>query len=180
MKLSAQHVKRFLVAASVALAVPLTASAFGPHGGHAGRAGAHGACVGAGAASFGDTLPHHLRALNLSEAQRDRIFDITHAQAPALRDKAKALRQAEGELRALAASPDYNDAQAKVLADRAAAAMSEMTLARIQAERQVNEVLTPEQRQQLADIKPRGPRAPRGGQAPSGPAGTPPAASGAR
>ena len=178
MKLSAQHVKRFLVAASVALAVPLTASAFGPHGGHAGHADGHGAC--AGAASFGDALPHHLRALKLSEAQRDRIFDIMHAQAPALRDKAKALRQAEGELRALAASPDYNDAQAKVLADRAAAAMSEMTLARIQAERQVNEVLTPEQRQQLADIKPRGPRAPRGGQAPSGPAGTPPAASGAR
>ena len=178
MKLSAQHVKRFLVAASVALAVPLTASAFGPHGGHAGHAGGHGAC--AGAASFGDALPHHLRALKLSEAQRDRIFDIMHAQAPALRDKAKALRQAEGELRALAASPDYNDAQAKVLADRAAAAMSEMTLARIQAERQVNEVLTPEQRQQLADIKPRGPRAPHGGQAPTGPAGTPPAASGAR
>ena len=178
MKLSAQHVKRFLVAASVALAVPLTASAFGPHGGHAGHAGGHGAC--AGAASFGDALPHHLRALKLSEAQRDRIFDIMHAQAPALRDKAKALRQAEGELRALAASPDYNDAQAKVLADRAAAAMSEMTLARIQAERQVNDVLTPEQRKQLADIKPRGPRAPRGGQAPGGPAATPPAPSGAR
>ncbi len=180
MKLSPQNVKRFLVAASVALAVPLTASAFGPHGGHAGQAGGHGACVGAGAAAFGDGMPHHLRALNLSEAQRDRIFDIMHAQAPAMRDKAKALRQAEGELRALAASPDYNDAQAKVLADRAAAAMSEMTLARIQAERQVNDVLTPEQRKQLADIKPRGPRAPRGGQVPGGPAATPPAPSGAR
>lgn len=180
MKLSPQNVKRFLVAASVALAVPLTASAFGPHGGHAGHAGGHGACVGAGAAAFGDGMPHHLRALNLSEAQRDRIFDIMHAQAPAMRDKAKALRQAESELRALAASPDYNDAQARLLADRVAAAMSEMTLARIQAERQVNDVLTPEQRKQLADIKPRGPRAPRGGQAPGGPAATPPAPSGAR
>lgn len=180
MKLSAHTVKRFLVAASVALAVPLTASAFGPHGGPGGHAGAggHGACV--GAAPFGDALPHHLRALNLSEVQRDKIFDIMHAQAPVMRDKAKALRLAEGELRALAASPDYSDAKAKTLADRAAAAMSEMTLARIQTERQVNEVLTPEQRQQLADIKPKGPRAQRGAQMPGTPAGTPPAAAGGR
>lgn len=98
-------------------------------------------------------MPPHLRGLNLTEAQRDKIFEIMHAQAPAMRDKAKALRKAEDELRALTAAADYSDAKAKSLADAGAKAMSEMTLARAKAERQVFEVLTPEQRKQLAEMK---------------------------
>ena len=52
------------------------------------------------------------------------------------------------------ASVFYSDAKARSLADAAAKAMSEMTLARAKAERQVFEVLTPEQRKQLAEMKP--------------------------
>ncbi len=146
------NIKRFLAAAGVALAVPLTAAAFqGPHDGHRGCGdfAAHG-----GPGMGGGMMPPHLHGLNLTEAQRDKIFEIMHAQAPAMREKGKAVFKAEADLRALTASPDYSDAKARSLADAAAKAMSEMTLARAKAERQVFEVLTPEQRKQLAEMKP--------------------------
>lgn len=146
------NIKRFLIAASVALAIPLSAAAFGGHGGHSGCAGHH--------MMGGSMLPLHLDGLNLTEAQQDKVFEIMHAQAPVMRDKAKALRKAESDLRALTSAADYSEAKARSLADEAAKAMAEMTLARAKADRQVFEVLTPEQRKQLADMKPteRGPR----------------------
>ena len=146
------NIKRFLAAAGVALAVPLTAAAFqGGHGGHhgCGDFAAHG-----GPGMGGGMMPPHLRGLNLTEAQRDKVFEIMHAQAPVMREKGKAVFKAEADLRALTASPDYSDAKARSLADAAAKAMAEMTLARAKAERQVFEVLTPEQRKQLAEMKP--------------------------
>ncbi|MDP3538466.1 MAG: Spy/CpxP family protein refolding chaperone [Azonexus sp.] len=154
------HIKRFLIAASVALAIPLSAAAFGGH--HAGQGGcgmeAHG---GAGHHMMGgNMMVPHLRGLNLTEAQQDKVFEIMHAQAPVMRDKAKALRKAESDLRALTSAADYSEAKARGLADEAAKAMSEMTLARAKADRQVFEVLTPEQRKQMSEMKPteRGPR----------------------
>lgn len=150
--ISQGSIRRFLVAASIALAIPLTAMAV------PGARGAHHGCGGfamhGGPGMGGEMMPPHLRALNLTEPQRDKVFEIMHSQAPAMRDKAKAWRKAEDELRALTASPDYSDAKARSLADAAAKAMAEMTLARAKAERQVFEVLTPEQRKQLAEMKP--------------------------
>jgi len=149
--LTSSNIKRFLVAASVALAIPLGAAAFqGEPGGHPGC----GHFAGRGGPGMGGEMMFpHLRGLNLSEAQRDKIFEIMHAQAPAMRDKAKAWRKAEDELRALTASPDYSDAKARSLADASAKAMADMTLARARTERQVFDVLTPEQRQQLSEMK---------------------------
>mgnify|MGYP001764667982 CR=1 FL=1 len=142
-------IKRFLMAAIIALAIPLSVAAFhGEPGGHPGCgnfAGHGGPGMGCG------MMPPHLCGLNLSEAQRDKIFEIMHAQAPLMREKAKAVRKAEDDLRALAAADDYSDAKARTLADTAAKAISEMSLARARAERQVFETLTPEQRRQLAD-----------------------------
>ena len=150
--ISQGNIKRFIVAAGVALAVPLTAVAFQGHpGGHH----ACGGFAGHGGPGMmgGEMMPPHLRGLNLNEAQRDKIFEIMHAQAPVMREKAKAVRQAEDNLRALTSAADYNEAKARALADASAKAMSEMSLARAKAERQVFEVLTPEQRKQLADMK---------------------------
>lgn len=153
------NIKRFLIAASVALAIPLSAAAFGGHGSHAGcDMDAHG---GPGHHMMGgNMMPPHLHGLNLTEAQQDKVFAIMHGQAPVMRDKAKALRKAESDLRALTSAPDYSEAKARVLADEAAKAMAEMTLARTKADRQIFEVLTPEQRKQMAEMKPmeRGPR----------------------
>jgi periplasmic protein CpxP/Spy len=146
-----RNLKRFLVAASVALAIPLSAAAF--HGHSGGQPGCGSFAEHGGPGMGGEMMPPHLRSLNLSEAQRDKVFEIMHAQAPVMREKAKAVRKAEDDLRALSAATDYSDAKARALADTAAKAMSEMTLARAKAERQVFEVLTPEQRKQMAEMK---------------------------
>ena len=103
----------------------------------------------------GEMMPPHLRGMNLSEAQRDKVFEIMHAQAPAMREKAKALRTAEDNLRALAASPDFSEAKARALADESAKAMADMTLARVKTERQVFDLLTPEQRKEAAEARSR-------------------------
>jgi periplasmic protein CpxP/Spy len=154
------HLKRFLVAASVALAVPLTAAAFPGSKGMA-----HGGCDGMGMKSAyghhgmgGDFMPRHLSRLDLTEAQRDRIFDLMHVQAPIQRNAAKALAKAQGELRALASASEFSETRAKELVDAVAAASAELTLNRVRTERQVFEVLTPEQRKQLADLKAERPR----------------------
>lgn len=138
-----QHIKHFLMAASVALAVPLSAFA---HGGDNGSCGME---MGMGGGGM-----HQLHALNLTEAQRDKVFDIMHTRAPAMHDKMKAVRKANEDLRGLTNSPDYSDAKAKELTDAAAKAMADMALLRVQSEHRVYEVLTPEQRKQLAETKP--------------------------
>ncbi|WP_265946840.1 Spy/CpxP family protein refolding chaperone [Dechloromonas sp. A34] len=150
------NIKRFLIAASVALAIPLSASAFGGKHGGRGDCGFETQGGSGHQAMGGNMMPRHLRALNLTEPQQDKVFEIMHAQAPVMRDKAKVLRKAEGDLRALTAAPDYSEAKARGLADEAAKAMAEMSLARAKGDRQVFEVLTPEQRKQLAEMKPAG------------------------
>jgi Spy/CpxP family protein refolding chaperone len=135
--------KRFLVAAAVSLAVSLAALAVSQ------RAGA----CGVGSGMEGGRMTPYLHSLNLSEAQRDKVFEMMHEQAPAMRDKGKAVRNAEESLRVLAWSPDYSEAKARELADGAAKAMAEMSLAHLKVERQIYELLTSEQRKQLAEMK---------------------------
>lgn len=176
--ISPRNIKRFLAAASLVLAVPLALAANpgGPRGdcgamdgrghfsGEMGRAGKMG--------------PHYLRALNLTEAQRDKVFEIMHAQAPLMRDMAKVHQKAEEELRTLAAAPDYSEAKARALGDALGKSVADMAQARVKADRQIFDVLTPEQRKQLAEMKP-GANGPRNrGDGPRGMGGearTPPA-----
>ncbi len=86
-----------------------------------------------------------LRGLELSDQQRDRIFEIRHAAAPKMREQAKALRETRGEFAKLALSPDYDAAKAKALADRNAQAISEMAQLRARSMNEIYQVLTPEQ-----------------------------------
>lgn len=135
--------QRFGVAAGISLCVPLFALAVNQRA----------AACGGGAAMEGGKMPPFLRTVSLSEAQRDKVFQIMHGQAPVMRDKAKAARNAEAALRQLAISQDYSESKAQMLADGAARAMAEMSLARTKSERLVYEVLTPEQRKQVAERK---------------------------
>jgi len=153
--------KRLLVAAGIALAVPLAAMAYpgGKAGACDGKDGMHG-----GHGMMGDKMTMRgLHRLDLSEAQQDKIFDIMHAQAPAMREQMKSLRNSEKELQALKATPDYSEAKARQLVDQIAKQRADMEMSRLQAERKVMDILTPEQRKQLAETKPakrdeRGPR----------------------
>ncbi|UCV22687.1 Spy/CpxP family protein refolding chaperone [Ferribacterium limneticum] len=135
--------KRFLVAAAISLVVPLAALGVGQR---------VGSC-GAGPATESGKMPPYLRQLDLSEAQRDRVFEIMHGQAPAMRVKVKAVRNAEESLRRLVLSTEYTEPKARALSDDAAKATAELALARAMAERQVYEVLSAEQRSQLAKLK---------------------------
>ncbi len=162
-KISTRNIKRFVAAAAAALAIPMAMAAnpAGPREGGGGpgdcgameghgRHGRHGGEMG----MHGRMGPHYLRGLNLTETQRDKVFEIMHAQEPAMRDKAKALHKSQEDLRALGASPDYSDARARVLADASAKSMADMALLRVKTDRQIYELLTPEQRKQMAEMKP--------------------------
>ena len=90
-----------------------------------------------------------LRALNLSEAQRDQIFKIHHDQAPAFRDQMKKVRASREELQKLARADKLDPAAVRRAADTQAKALSDMAVMRVQAQNQVRAVLTPEQKAKL-------------------------------
>jgi Spy/CpxP family protein refolding chaperone len=101
--------------------------------------------------SFDDRPPPYLMGLRLSDDQQDKIFAILHAAAPALRDQAKAARQAQEALRDAGRSTQFDVNAITALVQSQAAAMSRLTLLRLRSEHDVYLVLTPEQRSQLAD-----------------------------
>lgn len=135
--------KRFLIAAAISLVLPLAALGVSQRGDR----------CGVWPATESGKMPPYLRQLDLSEAQRDRVFEIMHGQAPAMRKKVKAARNAEESLRKLVLSAEYTEPKARELSDSAARATADLSLARAKAERQIYDVLTVEQRSQLAKLK---------------------------
>ena len=123
------------------------------HGMERGRGGhGHGMHAGMGGMDGGMRM---LRALNLTEAQRDQVFSLMHTQAPAAREQGKAIQKARQELRTLAMSAQYDDARAKTLADSIAAATAQMALTRARTGQEIYKLLTPEQRKQADDMRAR-------------------------
>lgn len=136
-------VRALLLAAC--LGSPLAAMAQGGHPPHQGRMMAPEGPPGhPGALSM-------LRGLDLSEAQRDKIFAIEHAQAPQRRELARNLQNAHMALRTLAQSGQFDERKAATLADNAGKAMAAMALLQARTDAQVMALLTPEQRKQAAD-----------------------------
>ncbi len=97
-----------------------------------------------------EPTPPFLRAITLSDTQKDQIFELMHKQAPLMRDKAKAAHQAMDDLRKLSLSANYDEASAKKLARSAADMQSEMALLRAQSDQKIIALLTPEQRKEMA------------------------------
>lgn len=100
-------------------------------------------------------VPHHLAALNLSEAQQDKVFELMHAQMPTARQADKQRLQLTEELHKLSSSDTYNEAKAKQLSEKLAAIEKEVALNRATTNHQVYQILTPEQRKQLNEMKSR-------------------------
>ena len=122
---------------ATALGAPLAA-----HAQHGPGPGPHMEGPGAG-------LPPFLREVELSEAQQDKVFAATYAQAPLLREQQKIAFKAHEQLRELASSNHYDDAKAVALANGAAQAMAKISLQHARLEQQLLAVLTPEQRKQV-------------------------------
>jgi periplasmic protein CpxP/Spy len=132
------HVRRFLIASSLA---------FG---------------LGSGALAQSDErpgpMPSHgmhrmLRHLDLSEAQRDQVFKIFHDQAPAMHERMKAARAAREDLEKLASASAFDRARARAIADTEAKAIAEMEVMRAESMARVREILTPEQRAKLNQLR---------------------------
>lgn len=149
-------IKRLLVVAGLVAAVPLSAMAFQGHGDKGGMCDGKAGMRHTGMSHDGGPM-HMLRGLHrldLSEAQDDKVFDIMHNQAPQMRKQMKVLQKAENDLQALKQAPDYSDAKARSLIDQIARQRADMELSRLQAERKVLDVLTPDQRKELASMTP--------------------------
>lgn len=93
--------------------------------------------------------PKMLSGLNLSEAQRDRVFTILHTQAPAMREQAKQVRRARQDLQALSLSGELDESRLRAAAQRASQAMTDLAVLRARTHNEVFKVLTPEQQSQL-------------------------------
>lgn len=170
--MKSSRIAAFTVAGSLALAVPFLVSAQGSPDGtqqpparmmkqHAhwqhGAEGHRGGGPMFGAHGHGRHGDGFLRGLDLSDQQRDRIFEIRHAAAPKMREQAKVLRDTRGEFARLALSSGYDEAKVKALADRNAQAISEMAQLRARSMNEIYQVLTPEQQAKVQERLARGP-----------------------
>ena len=100
----------------------------------------------------GPGLPF-LHGVELTEAQQDKVFAITYAAEPAMREQGKAARTAHEALRALAGGTQFDDKKASALAQTIGQAAAAAALQQARIEAQVLALLTPEQRKQLADAR---------------------------
>lgn len=143
------------LALSLAVAAPLAVQAHGGHEGHGSqgdfRGGFHQKHE--HGKHFGGHRGDFTHRLNLTEAQRDKVFELRHAAEPALRTKGKEIRAARHELRQLAMADKFDESRAVSLSNQAARAEAEHSLMRVRLANQIYSVLTPEQRKQAADLR---------------------------
>ena len=164
--------RRWLATGALALSLPLAALAApdgvggpgdGPMAGSRGGFAHHGSCAGAPMMAGEGMGLHYLHRLNLTEAQQDKVFEIMHNQAPAMREKGKVLRKAEEALHGLTQSGDYSEAKGRAAADTLGKAVADLTLLRVKTERQIYDLLTPDQRKQVEEMHNRAGQPPKSG-----------------
>ncbi|MDM5177786.1 periplasmic heavy metal sensor [Massilia sp. DJPM01] len=93
--------------------------------------------------------------VDLTDAQEDKVFAIMHAQEPKRREHTRTLHNSQEALRALGNAEQFDDARASSLAQAAGNALAALALLEARTDAQVRAVLTPEQRKQSADNRPR-------------------------
>jgi periplasmic protein CpxP/Spy len=123
-----------LAASAIGIGFPAAAQHPQGHGGH-------------------DRGERMMRGLDLSEAQRDQIFKIRHEQAPAARERMKSARAAQQALRKAASDPNASGAQIRQLADAVGKTHADAAVARVETQRKVLAVLTPDQRSKLEQMR---------------------------
>ncbi len=150
-----RHVTKFLLASSCALGLaPMAANqAFAQPMGEG--------MMHEGMRHHGDAMAH-MRALNLTEQQRDQIFKIHHDSVPAMREQMKQVQKARDDLRQIAMADKFDEAKARQAGDAQAKAMANMAVMRAQTMNRVRQVLTPEQRQKMDQMRERHGMEPRG------------------
>jgi Spy/CpxP family protein refolding chaperone len=98
-----------------------------------------------------EPLPPFLHGIKLTDEQRDKVFDIMHAQVPTMRSREKELQQSRESLHKLALANEFDDLKAKLLAESGARIMAEIALMHARTDAQIYRLLTAEQRRQVTD-----------------------------
>jgi Spy/CpxP family protein refolding chaperone len=154
-------VSAFLAASAIALAVPFAAQARPGGGFDGGGCEAHEGKMMRGAKGGGHRM---LRQLDLTEAQRDKLFEMRHAMAPKMHAEMKTVRSTSQALRDMMQQGEYDEAQVKRLTEERAGAMSRMAQLRARGQFEMFQLLTPEQRTKWQELQSQRPR--RGGMMP--------------
>lgn len=148
--------KKTLASLILAMSLPIASTAFAhthdakSSNGHCERIAKHGMHhAGMGKSS----MPHYLKVVDLTEAQKDQVFTIQHAQAPKMREQHKAQYKLMQEMRATTQADQFDEAKAKSIANQMAALNQEKILARAQTQAKIFALLTPEQRIKAREFK---------------------------
>ena len=99
--------------------------------------------------------PGVAHGVDLTDAQDDKVFAILHAQEPKRREYTRTLHDSQEALRTLGGAEQFDDAKAASLAQAAGSALAALTLLDARTDAQVRAVLTPEQRKQSLENRPR-------------------------
>lgn len=100
-----------------------------------------------------DHKPPFLRGIDLTEEQRDKIFEITYSQIPVHRTFRKEMRKLQQQMHDLPLSADYDDDKMKKLVDAQTKLQAEHMLKMAEAHNKIYKLLTDEQRKELAEHK---------------------------
>ncbi|MBK8116705.1 MAG: Spy/CpxP family protein refolding chaperone [Candidatus Accumulibacter sp.] len=90
-----------------------------------------------------------MRGVELTEAQRDKVFALLHAEIPAEREVMKRVFKTMEEMRGLATTQPLDLERARALADRHGQAVAQLMLMHVKRDASVRELMTPEQRTQF-------------------------------
>lgn len=96
--------------------------------------------------------PNWLQELSLTKAQQDAVFHIFYEQAPALRERLEAAREAHEALEVMAVDARLNTPEARALEQVRSRALEEVSALRVQAMLQVYALLSVEQRAQVVRL----------------------------
>lgn len=97
-------------------------------------------------------LPHLLHQLGLSDAQKDKAFNITYAQMPQMRENHMQHEKLIEELIVTSQAEQFDDKKAQAIADKLAAVEKQIALAHARTDAKLYALLTPEQKDKLKDI----------------------------
>lgn len=152
-------IKQLLAISTLAIVLPFSALS---HAGSAKDCGRHNYKHGHTSnhgGNFGESgAVRHLKTLNLTQDQQDKIFVIVHEQAPAKYTHRKQQRETMEALRTLAQADKLDEAKAQQLTDQLGKIEKEKALSRFKTEAKINALLTPEQREKALKFRASGNR----------------------
>lgn len=149
--------KQLISASVLAIALPLATPAFAHEGQHEDKKSGH--CERGHRAHHGqhygseDGVPHYLRGLDLTQAQKDQLFTLRHEQAPGQREQQKQRHALMQALRDTTQAPSFDDAKAQQIATGLANLEKDQVLMRARTQAKVFALLTPEQRTKAQAFK---------------------------